>query len=465
MHSALARRLAYGASGSATPLALVLDDDAEDVEVDLATGRWYRIAVPSAGRLASRSAECPAVWAAYRPGATGDRPTRLPYTRLSTITETFFPSAGEYLIRIDAFSDCDGLRFATEWTGGVTFAGAPPKDAPLERNGASVSTVQLNAGQSAWFTLTLTGQEIVTVSTTRLRPGSDTVVEVYRRGETRPVVADDDNGPGEGASRASLMALAPGAYVVRVGDLHGGKGAFDVTFEAVAVTRAQPGSRAGAVPEEGSVWLTLRGRAGRSYRLFTSELGPDVDTVVSVYRRSDGEMVAENDDGSERDLASDLTWEVTEDGEYLVEISGEMGRPGRFRYTIEEAAIPVARCTQPQEAERAVDAASFDGAVAPSGQSDLVLVEFGADWCAACRRLQPLLRRIAAEYCDHVRLVTVNVDEQSELAARFEVDGIPVVLLYADGRLVDRFSGVPSAAELRAFIRQNLPPAERRVST
>jgi putative thioredoxin len=96
-----------------------------------------------------------------------------------------------------------------------------------------------------------------------------------------------------------------------------------------------------------------------------------------------------------------------------------------------------------------------------------VLVDFWAPWCGPCKALGPLLEKLEHEYSGKWRLVKVNVDENPQLAAHFQVRSIPHVVAFADGRPVDQFIGVLPEGKLRAFIDKVTPNAaevERRTA-
>mgnify|MGYP004465872265 FL=1 len=70
-----------------------------------------------------------------------------------------------------------------------------------------------------------------------------------------------------------------------------------------------------------------------------------------------------------------------------------------------------------------------------------VLLDFWASWCGPCKMLSPVLSEIADEYADVIRVAKVNVDDEPELAMKFKVSSIPMLVLFKNGRIVSTSVG------------------------
>lgn len=84
-------------------------------------------------------------------------------------------------------------------------------------------------------------------------------------------------------------------------------------------------------------------------------------------------------------------------------------------------------------------------------KSPYVLVQFSAEWCGPCKMLGPVIDEISVQY-ENINFVKVNVDESTETAVKYNIRGVPTVLLIKDGEIVDRFSGFKPKAEIEAKI-------------
>jgi len=92
----------------------------------------------------------------------------------------------------------------------------------------------------------------------------------------------------------------------------------------------------------------------------------------------------------------------------------------------------------------------FDSTI--QGAAIPVLVDFWAEWCAPCRRLSPIVDEVAAEFAGKLMVGKVNVDENPVTPGRFGVRGIPTLILFKGGKVVDQSVGLISKDELKAMV-------------
>jgi len=99
-------------------------------------------------------------------------------------------------------------------------------------------------------------------------------------------------------------------------------------------------------------------------------------------------------------------------------------------------------------ATKTVTDATFDNEVL--GSDKPVLVDFWAEWCGPCKMVAPVLEEIAAENPDKITVAKVNIDENPEIARRYQIMSIPTMSVFSKGEVVKSIVGAkPKAALLR----------------
>jgi thioredoxin 1 len=86
----------------------------------------------------------------------------------------------------------------------------------------------------------------------------------------------------------------------------------------------------------------------------------------------------------------------------------------------------------------------------------LVLVDFSAEWCGPCKMMKPILEEVKSSIGDKAKIIKVDVDRNSRAAANFNITGVPTLILFKQGKVLWRQSGVVQPAALKQVIQKNL---------
>ena len=97
---------------------------------------------------------------------------------------------------------------------------------------------------------------------------------------------------------------------------------------------------------------------------------------------------------------------------------------------------------------------NFDNDVLKSGSP--VLVDFWAEWCGPCRRLAPTVDELAGDYDGKMVVGKLNVDENPNVSGRFSIRGIPTLLLFKGGQVVESVVGLAQKDDLKKVIDKHL---------
>src|SRR3989338_1913169 len=81
-----------------------------------------------------------------------------------------------------------------------------------------------------------------------------------------------------------------------------------------------------------------------------------------------------------------------------------------------------------------------------------VLVDFWAEWCCPCKMIGPIVEKIANEYTGKLKVGKLNVDENSQVPQQYDIQGIPTLILFKDGKDANRIVGYQSEEKLKNTI-------------
>lgn len=95
-----------------------------------------------------------------------------------------------------------------------------------------------------------------------------------------------------------------------------------------------------------------------------------------------------------------------------------------------------------------LDNSNFDSTI--SGASVPVVVDFWAPWCGPCKAIGPILEELANELGETVKICKVNVDNNSDIAGKYEIRAIPTLLIFKNGSIADTIVGLTSKDDLKA---------------
>jgi thioredoxin 1 len=88
--------------------------------------------------------------------------------------------------------------------------------------------------------------------------------------------------------------------------------------------------------------------------------------------------------------------------------------------------------------------------------SQPVLVDFSAEWCGPCKIMSPILHEVKATLGARVTIIKVDVDKHKELAVHYEIKGVPTLMIFKNGNVLWRQSGVIPAKQIESIIQQFL---------
>ena len=97
-----------------------------------------------------------------------------------------------------------------------------------------------------------------------------------------------------------------------------------------------------------------------------------------------------------------------------------------------------------------INTAEFDEMI----KNGVTFIDFFADWCGPCKMLGPVVEEVSKDYPE-IQFAKVNVDDNMDLAERFQIMSIPQIYMFKDGEVIGKFGGYRDAGGVKAFIEEN----------
>jgi thioredoxin 1 len=85
-----------------------------------------------------------------------------------------------------------------------------------------------------------------------------------------------------------------------------------------------------------------------------------------------------------------------------------------------------------------------------------VIIDFHAVWCQPCKMQTPILKELAAELGEKVKVIKIDVDQNREIASQYQIQSVPTVMVFKNGKMVWRQSGVVGKSQLKDILMQNI---------
>lgn len=85
-----------------------------------------------------------------------------------------------------------------------------------------------------------------------------------------------------------------------------------------------------------------------------------------------------------------------------------------------------------------------------------VIIDFFAEWCGPCKMVSPILKELKEEMGDQVKLIKIDVDKNQAIAGKYQIKGVPTLMIFKEGNLLWRQSGVAPIEQLREEVSKHL---------
>lgn len=84
----------------------------------------------------------------------------------------------------------------------------------------------------------------------------------------------------------------------------------------------------------------------------------------------------------------------------------------------------------------------------------IAVVDFSATWCGPCKMLKPVMEKLSEEYKNKIKVFTVDIDKEGNIASDFKIRGVPTVIFFKDGKEIERHTGYTTIDVLKKIIKK-----------
>ena len=88
-------------------------------------------------------------------------------------------------------------------------------------------------------------------------------------------------------------------------------------------------------------------------------------------------------------------------------------------------------------------------------KEELFIVDFFATWCGPCKIFAPILEEVASDYNEGINFAKIDIDQNEELAMDYNIQAVPTIIFFKNGKEIERITGVISKSELQEIVKKN----------
>lgn len=97
-------------------------------------------------------------------------------------------------------------------------------------------------------------------------------------------------------------------------------------------------------------------------------------------------------------------------------------------------------------------------------ENGICALKFSAEWCGPCKRMAPMVEKLASEFSHSAKFITIDVDDSPEIAQQFKIRSLPTFLVLKDGKEIERVQGMSLIEPLRKLLREAIDMKDKEIT-